>query len=120
MTAIHRGLALQWCGQYKQAAGEFDRAILLDPEFAEAWVSKALLSMMLEDLPVGLPLFEWRWRMSTRRATPSRAARVASRPLWLGEPSIAGKTLLVYLEQGLATSSSFAATLPSPHKPAPA
>jgi Tfp pilus assembly protein PilF len=107
VTAIHRGLALQWCRQYDQAFSEFDRAILLNPEFAEAWVSKALLLMMLDDLPAGLPLFEWRWRMSTRRASPSRVARVAARPVWLGETGIAGKTLLIYLEQGLGDVIQF-------------
>jgi tetratricopeptide (TPR) repeat protein len=107
LVAIHRGLALQWCGRYDQAFGEFDRAIAIKPDFAEAWVSKALLLMTLEDLPTGLPLFEWRWRMSTRRASPSRAARVAARPIWLGKPSIAGKTLLIYLEQGLGDVIQF-------------
>jgi tetratricopeptide (TPR) repeat protein len=107
LIAIHRGLALQWCGQHDQAFGEFDRAIATNPDFAEAWVSKALLLMTLEDLPAGLPLFEWRWRMSTRRASPARAARVAARPVWLGEPSIAGKTLLIYLEQGLGDVIQF-------------
>jgi tetratricopeptide (TPR) repeat protein len=107
LIAIHRGLALQWCGRHDQAFAEFDRAIAIKPDFAEAWVSKALLLMTLEDLPAGLPLFEWRWRMSTRRASPSRAARVAARPVWLGEPGIGGKTLLIYLEQGLGDVIQF-------------
>jgi tetratricopeptide (TPR) repeat protein len=107
VTAKQRGLALQWCGDYQQAFREFDRAIELQPDHAEAWVSKAFLMMMLGDLPGGFALYEWRWRMSARQASPQRSARDNSRPLWLGESDIAGKTILIYLEQGLGDVIQF-------------
>ena len=107
LTAIHRGLALQWRGHYDQALVEFDRAIALRPDFAEAWVCKAMLKLLLGDLRVGFALNEWRWRMSARHVSPRRRAADESRPLWLGKPDIAGKTLLIYLEQGLGDVIQF-------------
>jgi tetratricopeptide (TPR) repeat protein len=107
LTALYRGMALQWCGDYDQAFREFDRAIALNPDFAEAWVSKAALMLLLRDLPGGLPLYEWRWRMSTRHASPWRSGRDYTRPLWLGKSDVAGKTLLIYLEQGLGDVIQF-------------
>jgi tetratricopeptide (TPR) repeat protein len=104
-TAVHHGLALQWCGQYDQALNKFDRAISLDPDFAEAWVSKAMLLMMLGDLANGLPLYERRWRMTARLAPASGPGH--TRPLWLGQSGIAGKTILIYKEQGLGDAIQF-------------
>jgi tetratricopeptide (TPR) repeat protein len=107
LTAIHHGLALQWCGQYDLAFAEFDRAIALKPDFAEARVSKAALKLLLGDLPGGFALYEWRWRMSARQASLQRSARNDSRALWLGDSDITGKTILIYLEQGLGDVIQF-------------
>jgi Flp pilus assembly protein TadD len=107
LTAIHRGLALQWCGKYDQAFEEFDRAIALNPDFAEARVSRAALMLLLGDFPGGLALFEWRWRMASRHVSPWRSGREYTRPLWLGQSDIAGKTVLIYLEQGLGDVIQF-------------
>lgn len=100
-AAGHRGWTLQWCGQYDEALNEFDRAIALRPDFAEAWVSKAMLKLLLGDLPGGFALYEWRWRL---HATPTDLAGQggAFEPaLWLG------KTLLIEGEQGLGDTLQF-------------
>ena len=94
--AANRGAALQWCGRFDEAIAEYDRAIALDPNQAMAWANKGILMMLLGDLPGGLPLFEWRWRIF-----PPEHKRKMTRPPWLGETSIAGKTLFIYWEQGL-------------------
>jgi tetratricopeptide (TPR) repeat protein len=93
--AANRGATLQWCGRFDEALAEYDRAIALDANHAMAWANKGILMMLLGDLPGGLPLFEWRWRVF-----PPEHKRAMTTPLWLGETSIAGKTLFIYWEQG--------------------
>jgi hypothetical protein len=100
ITAKQRGLALQWCGRHEEAFREFDRAIALSPDHAEAWVSKAMLMMMLGDLPGGFALYEWRWGMAAWIDSPRRLRRQYTQQLWLGEANITGKTVLLYTEQG--------------------
>ncbi len=107
VAAKQRGLALQWCGQYEAAFREFDRALALNPEHAEAWVSKAMLLLMLGDLPAGFALYEWRWRMAVWLDSPRRLRQVYTQPLWLGETSIAGKTILIHTEQGFGDVFQF-------------
>jgi tetratricopeptide (TPR) repeat protein len=107
VTAKQRGLALQWCGKYEAAFREFDRALALDPDHAEAWVSKAMLMMMLGDLPGGFALYEWRWRMAVWVDSPRRLRQVYTQPLWLGESNIAGKTILIHTEQGFGDVFQF-------------
>jgi tetratricopeptide (TPR) repeat protein len=107
LTAVNRGLALQWCGKYDEAFGEFDRAITLDADCADAWVSKAMLMMLLNDLPGGFALHEWRWRMSAWLDSPRRPRGDYTRSRWLGETSIAGKTLFVASDGGLGDALQF-------------
>jgi tetratricopeptide (TPR) repeat protein len=105
LVAGHRGWALQWRGKYDRALGEFDRAIELRPDFAAARVSKAMLTMLLGDLPAGFALYEWRWRMPAWRDSPSKSEPL--HPLWLGDSDLAGKTILIYQEQGLGDAIQF-------------
>jgi tetratricopeptide (TPR) repeat protein len=107
VTAKQRGLALQWCGDYERAFREFDRAIELQHDHAEAWVSKAFLMMMLGDLPSGFALYEWRWGMAGWIDSPRRLRRQYAQPVWLGESSIAGKTILIHTEQGFGDVFQF-------------
>jgi Glycosyltransferase family 9 (heptosyltransferase) len=58
---------------------------------------------VLGDLPGGLEKYEWRWK--TRAFAADR--REFSAPRWRGEPSIAGKTVLLHAEQGLGDAIQF-------------
>jgi Flp pilus assembly protein TadD len=107
LVAKQRGIALQWCGQFDAAFKEFDRAIALKEDHAEVWMSKAFLLMTLGNLQAGLPLYEWRWRTLDWLESPRRFQRQSTQPLWLGETSIAGKTLLVSPEQGYGDTFQF-------------
>ena len=100
--AGQRGWTLQWCGKYDEAFGEFERAVALQPDFAEALVSKGMLKLLLGDLREGFALYEWRWRLPGSPNEPSSTA-----PLWLGETDIAGKTLLIQAEQGIGDTIQF-------------
>ena len=107
LVAKQRGIALQWCGQFEAAFKEYDRALALKQDHAEAWMSKAFLLMTQGDLQAGLPLYEWRWLTYGWLESPRRFQRQSTQPLWLGETSIVGKTLLVYPEQGYGDTFQF-------------
>jgi tetratricopeptide (TPR) repeat protein len=106
-TAVNHGLALQWCGKPDEAFSEFDRAIALNADLADAWVSKAMLMMLLGDLPGGFALHEWRWRMSAWLDSPGRPRGDYTRSRWLGETAIAGKTLFLVSDGGLGDTLQF-------------
>ena len=100
--ASNRGIALAGAGRTDAAMASFNLALSLDPDLADAKANKSYLSMLLGDFPTGTRLFEWRWRSG--RLTPKRAW---TRPLWLGESCLVGKTLLLHDEQGFGDTLQF-------------
>ena len=90
------GNALKEFKQFEQALANFDYAISLNPDFSDAYWDKALTLLMLGDFEEGWQLYEWRWK-----SVQKDYVRALSQPLWLGDTSIAGKTILIYPEQGL-------------------
>jgi len=56
------------------------------------------------DYEPGWKEYEWRWE-ALRTKLPSAAA---GKPLWLGEPDIAGRTVVVYAEQGFGDAIQMA------------
>jgi tetratricopeptide (TPR) repeat protein len=101
-VAANRGIALLWSSRRDEAMANFDLAIALDPGLANAWASKALAMMLSGDLQGGARHAEWRWKVDKSMAT-----QAMTRPLWLGETSIAGKTILLQHEQGLGDTLQF-------------
>lgn len=131
------GLALLQLRRHEAAIAGFDRAIALNPEFADAWASRGLalyetrqhaaaianyekaialqptlriahrnlshLYLQLGDYEKGWEKFEWRMRGEDNPAN----RRTFTQPLWLGETSIAGKTILLHSEQGLGDTLQF-------------
>jgi hypothetical protein len=63
--------------------------------------------LTLGNLPTGFALFEGRWQQKA-----PEGKRKSSRPIWLGEPPIAGKTLYVHWEQGFGDTIQFARYVP--------
>jgi tetratricopeptide (TPR) repeat protein len=101
-AAIGLGLALQWCGRYKEALAAFDRVIALRRRLALATYDKAVLLILLGDLPAGFQLHERRWELLKDEFQPK-----STQPVWLGETSIAGKVLYLHREQGLGDTLQF-------------
>jgi tetratricopeptide (TPR) repeat protein len=77
---INRGHVLQSLQRYDEALVSYDEAIGLEPDVAE--------------------FYKWRWKARITGA-------YFSEPLWLGERSIAGKTILLHAEQGYGDSIQF-------------
>jgi Flp pilus assembly protein TadD len=102
MTA-NRAAALLWSGRTDEAMAAFERAVTLDPNYPPARVNLAMAQMLLGDYPNGFRNFEWRWK----RPALLRVARHYSLPLWSGQVSLAGKTILAYREQGFGDTIQF-------------
>jgi tetratricopeptide (TPR) repeat protein len=100
----HRGVLLMDLQRVPEAVAAFDRALALNPGDTEAAAAKAMALLLAGDFDRGLPLYERRARLAPD------AARTA--PPWLGETPIAGKTVLVWAEQGLGDTVQFCRYVP--------
>lgn len=137
-----RARALHALKRHEEALASADRALALEPGFAKAWSNRAeaLLSLgrwddalscyadglarapdsadlrwndacarlLLGDYERGWQGYEWRWKLEKSTPPP----RYASGPLWLGKESLAGKTILLWAEQGYGDTIQFVRYVP--------
>ena len=99
----NRGLALQELQRSAQAIASYDAAIAIQANYADAYWNKAIELLLCGDFAQGWKLYEWRWQ---RDAFTSRK-RDFAQPLWLGDATLVGKTVLLHAEQGLGDSIQF-------------
>lgn len=97
------GNALKELKEIDAAIENYDKSIEIRPDYADAHWNKSLALLLKGDLRRGWELYEWRWRLAS---FPS-PKRNFSQPLWLGKESLAGKTILLYGEQGLGDTIQF-------------
>ncbi len=90
------GVLLAKRGQPLAATALHRRALALRPDFAEAWSNLAAALLLAGDYRQGFAAYEWRKRNPRFTCGYWRGAQ----PEWLGE-DLAGRTLLVFCEQGL-------------------
>ena len=101
------GVALKELKRLDDATDAFRQAIGIKPDLAEAHFNESLLLLLKGDFLPGWPKHEYRW------ATVQRTARRHfTPPLWLGDSSLEGKTILVHAEQGLGDTLQFVRYLP--------
>ncbi|QWT45482.1 tetratricopeptide repeat protein [Azospira inquinata] len=100
----NRGLLSQRAEDYPAALADFREAVAHHPQFAEAWFNLALLELRLGDYEAGWAHYEWRWRRRPAPVLPGRP--------WRGDFSLAGKTLVLYAEQGYGDTLQFCRYLP--------
>jgi hypothetical protein len=93
---------------YDDALASYDRAIALNPAYAEAYANKSTVKLRLGDFAAGWPLYEWRWQ-SRNFAMPRRDV---PQPLWRGEAFAPGQTILLHAEQGLGDTLQFCRYVP--------
>ena len=101
------GLLLKERLQIDDAIAAFDKAISLNPCSADAHFNLALIFLLKGDLAEGFKGYEWRWK-----GPMLPKVRELGRPLWLGGESLAGKTLLVTVEQGFGDFLQYARYFP--------
>jgi Flp pilus assembly protein TadD len=94
------GSVLREVGRLDEAVETLERAIQLQPDYAEAHWDLAFARLLQGDFTSGFAEYEWRWR---RTDFPPRHFTA---PLWRGE-NLAGRTLLVHAEQGAGDAIQF-------------
>ncbi|MFI4935467.1 MAG: tetratricopeptide repeat protein [Caulobacterales bacterium] len=98
----NRGNTLRSLMRLDEALASYERAIALNPAAAEALYNRGLVLLQLGRFEEGWRLYEARKRL---REPIGRAEFAA--PLWLGDFDIAGKTILLWSEQGLGDTLQF-------------
>src|SRR6266853_584991 len=102
------GIALKGLGRYQEALESLDRALSLKPDAPTATWTKALLKLGMGDFRGGWPLYESRLRLPHAR----QLQRTFTVPRWGGAVALAGKTILVYADQGLGDTLQFCRYIP--------
>jgi tetratricopeptide (TPR) repeat protein len=98
----NRGNALLALNRPQEALANYEKAIALKPDFAEAIDNRGRCKLLLGRFADGWADYEQRWRKP--RFASVRPPCEA--PHWKGE-SIAGRSILVYFEQGLGDAIQF-------------
>jgi tetratricopeptide (TPR) repeat protein len=95
---LNLGTVYDSIGRRADSRAAYDRAIELAPQFALAHWNRSLIDLQDGRFGEGWRGYEWRWK------TPSlgvyKEKREFDQPLWTGAQDLAGKTILVYSEQG--------------------
>jgi Flp pilus assembly protein TadD len=94
------GLACLKRARFDEAIACWSRVVELSPEHVEAHWHRAVTWLLIGNFARGWSEYEWRWR--TKEARPQAALQ----PLWDGSAP-AGKTMLLYCEQGMGDTIQF-------------
>jgi tetratricopeptide (TPR) repeat protein len=108
----NHGVVLQKLGRRHEALASYNRAVSLRPDYARALHTKALLLLQLGNYEEGWPLHEWRWR---DEGSMQQWEKKLPQPLWLGTQPLAGKTILLHVEQGYGDIIQFIRYVPLVH-----
>jgi tetratricopeptide (TPR) repeat protein len=99
----NRGNALQSLNRHQEALASYEQARAMRPHDPEAQWNEGLALLALGELQRGWQKYEWRWQ-HRKLALPPRGEPAT---LWNGEPDIAGRTMLLYPEQGFGDAIQF-------------
>ena len=102
----NRANVLHELKRFDEAVESFRRATALSPDDADAHWNESLSLLLMGAYREGWKKYEWRWKRGN--LTP----RDLNQPLWLGEESVAGKTILVHAEQGFGDTLQCARYMP--------
>jgi Flp pilus assembly protein TadD len=95
------GVALEQQGKEEAAVASYRQSLRLQPGGADAHKNLALIGLLCGNFEEGWPRYEWRWKC------PGRAGRRNfAQPRWDGTP-LAGRTILLWAEQGLGDALQF-------------
>ncbi|MDR3570350.1 MAG: tetratricopeptide repeat-containing glycosyltransferase family protein [Syntrophobacteraceae bacterium] len=100
---FNRANVLQKLARMDEAAADYDRALEVRPDLAEAKMERSHCRLALGDFERGFYEYESRWETAQLQAVPSGSPQ----PLWLGKENLAGKTILLWAEQGYGDTIQF-------------
>lgn len=100
----NRGNLRKDMGLFDLAMQDYNQALTLNTEYISCHWNKSLLLILQGDYAQGWQLYEWRLQEPSLRDKHYQL----SFPGWRGEYSLAGKTILVYAEQGYGDVIQFA------------
>ena len=97
-----KSLVLAGQGRLAEAVATCDRILALNPQAEESRYNRGVFKLRAGDFAGGWPDYESRWkRPGFKLASPAPNV-----PTWTGEP-LAGKSLLVFAEQGFGDAMHF-------------
>jgi tetratricopeptide (TPR) repeat protein len=105
---INKASSLHRLRRFDEALAIYEHVRTLDPANAEADLGLSFLYLLTGNLEAGWSLREARWKSEVRQAAYPKL----SKPMWLGEEPIEGKTVLVYLDEGLGDTIQFVRYVP--------
>ncbi len=101
---LNFGCVLQRQGRVDAAIARYQTALRLLPDLTKAHTNLAIAQLLVGDFEAGWRQFEWRWQTE-------HAPKEPPHPLWAGE-ELAGKTILLYPEQGFGNVIQFLRYVP--------
>ena len=104
-THYNLGILFQERGRMDEALACYSRAIQLDQNHGASHLNRSLIWLLRGDWPRGWAEYEWRWTQPGFKRHP------CPQPQWNGF-SLAGKTILLYAEQGLGDTLNFVRYVP--------
>ncbi|NTW52426.1 MAG: tetratricopeptide repeat protein [Chlorobiaceae bacterium] len=102
------GVALMELRRFEAALASFDKALALKPDDPDICWNKSLALLACGNFKSGFELYECRWK----RDKFTSPVRNFTPPLWLGNQSLEGKTILIHSEQGLGDTIQFCRYIP--------
>ena len=103
----NKAASLQQLHRFEEAAATYRQAKAIDPGDAETDWNLSLLQLLTGNFREGWAGREARW--NARRAETSLTF---PGPKWRGEEDVAGKTILIYMDEGLGDAIQFARYVP--------
>ena len=106
--ATNKAVALVELRRFGEAFASYHQARAIDPCYAAAEWNLALLQMLTGDFKAGWAGREARWKI------PALSFHYPnfSQPMWLGKEPLAGKTVLINVDEGLGDTIQFARYVP--------
>jgi hypothetical protein len=96
----NRGTLWVWGGDVERGLKWYEQGLKVDPGHAELHRNLGVVYLLLGDYKRGWDEYRWRWKM------PGLSRPNYSTPVWNGE-SLAGKSILLYPEQGRGDTIQF-------------
>ena len=99
----NKGNSLWGLGRREEALASYANALACDPGHAQTHWNEGFLRLQLGQFDAGWRKHEWRWQLPEMQPD----LRSFAQPVWLGKENLAGRTILLYAEQGLGDTIQF-------------